>query len=210
LPIILDEVYNVNIRLNKHKPDVRIRKTNKNGIRVGRTVRTVIRDDTIRAILKEFRINNAEVLIREKIDEDQLIDVIEENKVYMPAVTVITKADLVSDEKLKLVRKKTNADIAVSAETGRGIEELKQLIFDRLGFIRIFLKEPGKEADMVEPLIMHKGCTILDVCNKLHKDFAGRFKFVRLWGPSARFGGQKLLSLKHVLKDNDVLEIHLR
>ncbi|MBW2990482.1 GTP-binding protein [Candidatus Woesearchaeota archaeon] len=209
LPVILEEVYNTNIRLNQHKPDVRIRKTVKNGVRVGRTVRTVMTDKTIKGILSEFRIHNAEVLIREKVNEDQLIDIIEDNKIYMPAITVVTKADMVSRQRAREVKKKVKADIVVSAEKGEGIKELKQIIFDRLGFIRIFLKEPGKEADMVEPLIMHKGCTISDVCEKLHKDFISKFKFVRLWGPSARFDGQKLLSLKHVLKDNDVLEIHL-
>jgi len=210
LPVILKEVHNTNIRLNQHKPDVRIRKTTKNGIRVGRTVKTVTTDKTIKGILSEFRIHNAEVLIREKIDEDQLIDIIEDNKIYMPAVTVVTKADMVSKQKAEEIKKKVKADIIVSAEKKQGVKELKQLIFDRLGFIRIFLKEPGKEADMVEPLIMHVGCTIGNVCEKLHKDFISKFKFVRLWGPSARFDGQKLLSLKHVLKDKDVLEIHLR
>ena len=210
LPVILEEVYNTNIRLNQHRPDVRIRKTARDGIRIGRTVRTIMRDETIKGILKEFKINNAEVLIREKINEDQLIDIIEDNKVYMPAISVITKADLVSREKAEEIRKKIKADIVVSAEKNQGIDELKQSIFDRLGFIRIYLKEPGKDADMVEPLIMHLNCTIQDVCNKLHKDFISKFKFVRIWGPSSRFPGQKLLSLKHVLRDTDVLEIHIR
>lgn len=210
LPVILKEVYNTKIRLNQHKPDVRIRKTVKNGIRIGRTVKTVMIDDTIKTILKEFKISNAEVLIREKINEDQLIDIIEDNKVYMPCIVVITKADVVSQEKAEKIKKKTRADIIVSAEKNQGIEELKQLIFDKLGFIRLYLKEPGKEADLEEPLIMHKGCTLRDVCEKLHKDFIDKFKFVRMWGPSARFDGQKLLSLKHTLKDKDILEIHVR
>lgn len=210
LPVILDEVYNTNIRLNQHKPDVRIRKTVKNGIRIGRTVRTAMRDETIKGILKEFKINNAEVLIREKVNEDQLIDIIEDNKIYMPSLTVVTKADLVSEEKAQEVKRKIKADIVVSSEKGKGVGELKQLIFERLGFIRVYLKEPGKEADMIEPLIMHTGCTVGDVCEKLHKDFISKFRFVRVWGPSARFDGQKLLSLKHVVKDKDVLEIHLR
>jgi len=210
LPIIIREVYNTNIRLNQHKPDVRIRRTVKHGIRIGRTVRTVMRDETIKSILKEFKINNAEVLIRERINEDQLIDIIEDNKVYMPAIIVITKADLVSKQEAEEVKKELRADVVVSAEQGEGVGELKQLIFHRLGFIRVFLKEPGREADLEEPLIMHKGCTIRDVCEKLHRDFLDKFKFVRIWGHSSRFPGQKLLSIKHVLKDNDVLEIHLR
>ena len=55
---------------------------------------------------------------------------------------------------------------------------------------------------------MFRGCKIRDICNKLHKDFAKRFKFARVWGPSAKFGGQKLM-LKHVMKDEDILELHI-
>jgi len=55
---------------------------------------------------------------------------------------------------------------------------------------------------------VHRNCTIRDVCDKLHRDFVKKFKFARVWGPSARFGGQKLM-LKHVLKDDDVLELHI-
>jgi len=209
LPVILKEVYNTNIRLNQHKPDVRIKKTSKDGVRIGRTVRTVMTDQTIKGILGEFKMHNAEVLIREKVNEDQLIDIIEDNKIYMPAVTIVTKSDLVSQEKAREVAKKVKADLVISAEKNQGIDEVKDLIFDKLGFIRIFLKQPGQEADMEVPLIMYKNCNIQNVCEKLHKDFVSKFKFVRIWGPSARFDGQKLLSLKHVLKDKDVLEIHL-
>ena len=62
---------------------------------------------------------------------------------------------------------------------------------------------------MEEPLIMTHGCTIRDVCRKLHREFESKFKFARLWGPTAKFPGQKILRLDTVLKDTDVLEIHL-
>ncbi len=71
------------------------------------------------------------------------------------------------------------------------------------------MKEPKKEADMEEPLIIMKGSTIRDVCTKTHKDFEDKFKFARVWGKSAKHPGQRLM-LKHVLKDKDVLELHLR
>ena len=71
------------------------------------------------------------------------------------------------------------------------------------------MKEPAKPADMNVPLIMFKDCTIDNVCSKLHKDFVSKFKFSRVWGKSAKFPGQKL-NLKHRLKDEDILEIHLR
>ncbi|HJX05890.1 MAG TPA: GTP-binding protein [Candidatus Nanoarchaeia archaeon] len=211
LKIILDELHSSNIRLNQHKPDVRIRKTVKNGIRIGKTVRLpFLSDDTIKAILKEFRINNAEVLIREAINDDQLIDVIEANRIYMPAVIALNKADTLSLEQAQRIKEQLRADAFISAEKNINLEELKKLIFARLGLIRVYLKQPGKEADLNEPLIMRRNPAIRAVCEKLHKDFVSRFRFARIWGSSSRFPGQKILSLNHVLQDKDVLELHLR
>ena len=63
---------------------------------------------------------------------------------------------------------------------------------------------------MDEPLIMKKEDSLKNLCLKLHKDFVKKFKFARIWGKSAKYDGQKRTNLKHVLKDNDVVEIHLR
>ncbi|MFW5865919.1 MAG: OBG GTPase family GTP-binding protein [Nanoarchaeota archaeon] len=207
---IVKEVYDTHIRLNQRRPDVKINKTTKDGIRVGSTVKlSYLDEDTIVRVLKEFRINNAEVVLRSDITVDQLIDCIEGNKKYMPAITVINKADLVSPKQLEHIKKKYDADIVISAQQGEGIDKLKELIFKKLDLIRIYLKEPGKRADLEEPLIMFRNSPIKDVCNKLHKDFVKQFRFARVWGPSAKFPGQKIHE-RHVLKDNDVLEIHLR
>lgn len=211
LDVLVNEIRNFNIRVNQRRPDVRIKKTVRNGIRIGKTVRLdELDNETIVTVLKEFKMNNAEVLIREPINVDQLLDIIEDNKVYMPAVVVLNKGDLVSRDKAAEVKYLTKADLIVSGEQRTGIEELKRLIFDRLDFIRVYLKEPGKDPDLKEPLIMRRGCTIRTVCDKLHRDFVSKFKFARLWGKSARFPGQKLLSMEHKMLDKDVLEIHLR
>ncbi|MFH1589177.1 MAG: GTP-binding protein [archaeon] len=208
LPTIEKEVYDSDIRMNQTRPDVQIKKTARDGIKIASTVKLELTKNTLKDILKEFKISNADVVIRSKLNIDQWIDCIEDNKKYLPAITIITKSDLVSKEELKILMKKTKADIAVSATTGMGIEELKELIFQRLNLMSIFMKEPGKEADLEEPLIVFRGFTIRDVCNKLHKDFVRLFRFARVTGPSARFPAQKL-SLNHVLKDGDILEIHL-
>ncbi|MFH1400145.1 MAG: GTP-binding protein [Nanoarchaeota archaeon] len=207
--VLIKEVYDSGIRLNQRRPDVRVKKTAKDGLRIGRTVRTPdLSDATLTAVLRELGINNAEVLIREPIDVDRLIDIVEGNKVYMPSVTVINKADLVTAERLKAVKRKVRSDIEISAHKKDHTEELKDIIFNKLDLIRLYLKEPGKPADMVEPLIVHKDATIGEVCTKLHRDFLDKFRFARVWGLSAKFDGQRVMA-KHVLIDEDVLEIHL-
>lgn len=208
LPVIEKEVYDSHIRMNQTRPDVKIKKTAKDGIKLASTVKLEVTKTTFKDILKEFRINNADVVIRTKINIDQWIDCIEDNKKYLPAITIITKSDVVTKEELKVLMKKTKADLAVSATKNIGMEDLKELIFQKLNMMGIFLKEPGKEADLKEPLIVFKDFTIRDVCKKLHKDFVRLFKFARVTGPSAKFAAQKLM-LNHKLKDGDILEIHL-
>jgi len=210
LSVIRKEVYETRIRLDQERPDVRIRKRSKDGIRIGRTVATPLLDDeTIKVILKEFRINNADVTIRSAIDADQFIDCIEANRKYMRSLVVLNKIDLLDEQSLKRARLAVRPDLAISAKKALNFNELKELIFSRLDLIRVFLKEPGKEADLKVPLIMFRHCTIRDVCRKLHRDFEKKFKFARVWGRSARFPGQRLM-LGHHLRDTDVLEIHLR
>ncbi len=208
LKIIEKELYNSGIRINQEKPDVRIKKTSKGGVTVASTVPLKIEKKTIAAILKELKIINADVLIRSPINEDQIIDIVEGNKKYIPGITVINKIDTVVN--LEKIKTKYKDAIFISAEKEQNLEELKQKIFDKLNFIRIYLKQPGKEADMKEPLIMREGDSLKELCLKLHKDFVTKFKFARVWGKSVRYDGQKRTKITHVLHDNDIVEIHLK
>ena len=133
----------------------------------------------------------------------------EGNKKYVPAITCVTKADLATASKVSKVKKELNADLVISAEEGLNIAQLREMIFQKLDFIRIYMKEPRKEADMKEPMIIFHGATIRDVCLKTHKDFVKKFKFARVWGRSAKHPAQKVM-LKHTLQDEDILELHLR
>ncbi|MFA5141538.1 MAG: GTP-binding protein [Candidatus Woesearchaeota archaeon] len=210
LDVLKKEIYDANIRINQKKPDVKIVKTTKGGIDLGTTVKMNHLDrETIVDMLKEFKIINAAIVIREDIDADQLIDIVEPNRVYAPAAVVVNKMDIVSESELKRIESEIHPDLFISGESRINIDKLKDLIYDKLTFMRVYTKEVRKEADMTEPLIMRKGATIGDVCRKLHKDFVNKFKFARVWG-SSKFPGQDIRKLEYILKDNDILEIHLK
>ncbi|MFC1801657.1 OBG GTPase family GTP-binding protein [Nanoarchaeota archaeon] len=207
---ILKEVYETNVRLNQEKPYVKISKKPKGGISVGSTVKLSWLDkQTIQDILREFKITNADVLIRTDITPDQLIDVIEGNKKYMPALIVLNKIDLLSPEEKEKLQKELKPDIMISANQKINLEDLKQKVYDKLGLTKIFLKEVNKKPDLEEPLILEKNPTIQDVCIKIHKDFLKKFRFAKIWGNSAKFPGQ-MQGLTHVLKDGDIVELHLK
>jgi uncharacterized protein len=205
------EVLESNIRVNVEKPDIKITKTSKDGIRIGRTVLTPeLDDDTIKGILNQFKIVNANVLIRDDVNADQFIDIVEGNKLYTPAIVVVNKSDLLTEDQLDRLKGYLNPDLCISAERKEHLEELKELIYRKLNLIRLYLKEINKKPDMNEPMIMRYGSTMEDVCLRLHHDFVDKFKFVRVWGKSVRFNGQKILRLDHKLEDGDVIEIHLK
>jgi len=207
---LLKEIYETNIRINQKKPDVVVTKKDRGGLSVSSLVRlTTLDQKTIKDIAKLFKLNNGDILFREDINVDQFIDVLEGNRIYTKALNIITKSDLVNNNKLKEISKKIKPDVVVSAEQNIGIEELKDAIYEKLDLIRVFLKEVGKKPDMEEPLIMFKGCKIRDVCEKLHKDFISNFKFARVWGKSAKFDGQLFKKMDKVLEDKDVLELHI-
>ena len=64
----------------------------------------------------------------------------------------------------------------------------------------------GGETDFKEPLIVRKGNTVADVCNKLHRNMKKDFRFGLVWGKSVKFGGQRV-GLNHILIDEDVLTV---
>lgn len=207
--VIQKEMYDAGFRLNQQRPDVKIIKTSKGGVNISTTVKKLsLQEETTKAILNEFRLINTDILIRESINEDQLIDCIKDNRLYIPSLVVINKVDSVDDKILKKAKEKFKDALFISAKKKSNLEKFKDEIFKRLGLIRIYMKKPGREADVKEPLIIKKDSTIEDLCLKVHKEFLNRFKFARIWGKSSKFPGQKF-NLKHKLEDEDVLELHL-
>jgi len=83
---------------------------------------------------------------------------------------------------------------------------LKDFIYDNLGFMRVYLKPQGEDADMEEPLIVKDDSTVRQICNKLHRDFVRKFRFGKVKGPSAKFDWQRV-GLDHLLKDGDILTV---
>ena len=208
--VLLKEMRDAHLRLNQQAPEVKLIKASSGGIRVANTVKlTKIDEEMIKSVCKEFKILNADIIIRTDIDVDEFIDVLEGNKKYIPAITVVNKIDLATEKQVEKVVYDVKADLAISAKDKIYTEQLKELIFEKLDLIRIYLKEPSKEADMKVPLIIRRNSKVVDICNKLHKDFSSKFKFCRVWGKSSKFPGQRFM-LEHRLADKDVLEIHLR
>ncbi|MDY6964831.1 MAG: TGS domain-containing protein [Halobacteriota archaeon] len=194
------------IRMNETPPNISISKRDRGGITINKTLDLDLDDSTILSILNEYKIHNADVLIRENITEDRLIDALTGNRIYLPAISIINKADLKDDiEEVDI----PDDAILVSALEDTGLGTLKVAMFDKLEFIRIYMKPQGEDPDFKEPMIMKEEATVGDICDKIHRDFRDKFRHAYVWGKSAKHQGQKV-GLGHRLKDEDVITIVVR
>ena len=130
---------------------------------------------------------------------------------YKRAMLVVNKNDFEGfDEILEVVKDRYGDSfpiISISAKHGTNLEELKRWIFDMLNILRVHSKPPGKEAELDKPFILKRGSTLLDFAQMVHKDFAAKLKFARIWG-SEKFDGQRV-NKDYVLVDGDVIELHI-
>lgn len=96
---------------------------------------------------------------------------------------------------------------AISTATGRNLEQLKQMIFERLDVIRVYSKPPGKTPDYRTPFVLPRGSTVAEFARKVHQDFYQNLKAARVWG-SAVYDGQ-MVQRDHILQDGDVVELRI-
>lgn len=210
--VLIKELYDAGIRINVPKPDITIKKsTMGGGIRLSAVGALDLDIEDVRSILSESKVMNAEVLIRGNASQEDFIDAVQGNRVYVPAFIAVNKVDLIGKEAyLDIehdIKKRFGIEpIMISAHSGYHMEELKDSIYDCLGFMRVYLKPQSGEADMEEPLIIRNGSTVETVCTKLHRDFVRRFRYARVWGNSVKHGGQRV-GITHQLLDSDLLTI---
>jgi len=209
--VLIKELHDAGIRINVPKPDITIKKSSHGGVRLHAVGTLNLDIDEVRSILSESKMMNADVLVRGGATQDDLIDAIQGNRVYVPAFIAVNKVDLVDKERYleiehDIAGRFGTPPLMISASGGYHLEEVKDAIYDCLGFIRVYLKPHGGDADLEEPLIVRTGSTVQEVCVKLHRDFVYRFRYARVWGKSVKHPGQRV-GLPHKLIDGDLLTI---
>lgn len=202
---IENELHEVGMRLDEQPPNMKVEKKDRGGINISCTVDLEIDESTIKQVMQSRGYTNAEVIIREEVDLDRFIDGLMRNRKYVPSVKIVNKADQLSDEE----RKELEDDyLLVSAETGEGLDKLKEEIFQELQLVRVYMKEKGENPDKDDPLILTEGATVEDALDTLPSGIKDRFKDARVTGESSDFPKQKV-GTDHVFKDEDILQLNL-
>jgi len=97
--------------------------------------------------------------------------------------------------------------LAVSAASGRGLEALRRAVFGLLRVVRVYSKIPGKKAEKDAPFTLRVGSTVMDMARAVHKDFAEKLQYARVWNAAGLDGLR--VNRDYVLADEDVVELHI-
>lgn len=208
ISVLRKELYEIGVRLNTQPPNVTINRSSHGGLGITTTCKlTHLAESTVRGILNTYKINHGNVIIREDITDDQLIDVVAGNRRYIPSISILNKIDLVSPKYVAEAKKRMGEDlIPISADQNLNLDELEEVIYDRLRVIKVYLKPRNGSPDFKEPLIVTAGSTISDVCKKIHRKFEGEAKYALVSGTSVRFSPQRV-GMDHVVQDRDIVTI---
>lgn len=212
MEIILKEFERAGIKVNKRRPKVDIKRMPMGGIIING--QHLIKGDVseVMKMLREEGIHSAEITVKEPVTLEDFSDALDESLVWRKAIIIANKGDAPGSkenyEKLVKVYNDRFKVVPVSAKKKANIEVLKEELYQLADIIRVFTKSPGEDP-AYPPIALKKGSTVLDVAERIHKDFAKNFKYARVWGKSAKFPGQRV-GAEHVLEDGDIVEVHAK
>ncbi len=171
----------------------------------------------VEELLNSYGIRNALVRVEGKAKlEDIEESILFADSIYKPAIIVLNKADLSGAfKKAKILAEKLQKHgfpvVAISCiEKTLSSRDLAAFIggtlLEKLGLIRIYTKAPYSKTPSKRPLVVKKGCTVIEVAEKIHSRLAKNFKYAKVWSNRNK-GGPVKVGPNYELADGDVVEI---
>jgi small GTP-binding protein len=163
-----------------------------------------------RALLGVLRAADAIVFcIRAGSDPAELRTVMDEVAlagIEKPSVVAVTRADEATVDPVPglLAAFPGQEVIRISVLDEASLDAFRSAVWHLTGLIRVWLRRAG-ETD-AEPLALEPGATVADVADAVHHDLGRACIGARVWGPSARFEGQRV-GREHAIRDGDQVEI---
>jgi small GTP-binding protein len=157
------------------------------------------------------------------LSDDDILERLEETRVFLGDA----HTDL-ADQKVLMVGNKKDASgstdraaivgevygssfplttFSASTASSEEIEQFKRVVYDFLDVVRVYTKVPGKKPDFADPYVVDRGSTVLDVAEKVHRDFVENLKYARIWGEGKVDG--IMVPRDFVISEGDVLELHV-
>jgi small GTP-binding protein len=90
--------------------------------------------------------------------------------------------------------------VPVSVLDDESLGRFRAAVWRLTGLMRVYLRDGG------DPVALHPPVAVEDVAHSIHHELGERCTGARVWGPSARFEGQRV-GRTHELADGDAVEI---
>ncbi|KAI9204079.1 P-loop containing nucleoside triphosphate hydrolase protein [Polychytrium aggregatum] len=200
------ELEAVGIRVNKNKPNIYFKIKKGGGISFNATLKlTQLNEKLVVQILHDYKIHNADVLIREDASVDEFIDVVLGNRKYLTCVYCYNKIDQVSIEEVDRLARQSHT-VVISCESDLNINYLIEQIWKHLSLIRVYTKKRGEFPDFDGGLVVKAQSTVQDVVRSIHKSLLDEFNYALVWGTSTKHSPQRV-GMNHVMDDEDVIQV---
>jgi len=201
------ELEGFGIRLNKEPPQIGFRKKEKGGINLQTLVhQTELDIDLVKCILGEYKVHNADVVLRYDATTEDLIDVVEGNRIYIPCIYLLNKIDQISVEELDVICEMPHC-VPISAHHKWNYDSLLEKMWDYLRLVRIYTKPKGQLPDYESPVVLqNQRCSVENFCDKIHRTLGKELKYALVWGSSVKHQPQHV-GKDHILHDEDVVQI---
>ncbi len=214
LELITESLEESDISIQKPISRVEIVPTKGSGeIRIATTsTQDSVSHEQIRELLHGYGIRSALVRIYGSASIGDVEDAVLENvTLYKPTLLVANKIDL------DFGRENSSKFISyvpdflpttlTSCLTGQGLTVIGGKLFESLGIIRVYTKEPNHPKPSDHPFVVRAGTTVKELANSIHTNLAERYRYSRIWGSTSKFAGERV-GPEHVLGDQDIVEIH--
>ena len=156
------------------------------------------------------------------LSDDDVLDKLEETQTFlaiahsdlqnMKVLMIGNKSDAEGAQERESIVREVYQDrfpmttVSAALASAGGIEQFKRVVYDFLDVVRVYTKAPGKKPDFTDPYVVARGSTVLDVAEKVHRDFVANLKYARIWGEGKVDG--IMVPRDFVISEGDVLELH--
>ena len=152
--------------------------------------------------------HNVDLLFREDISVDELIDVIQGNRKYVRCLYVYNKIDTITIEDVDQLARQPDS-IVISVHLRLNFDYFLEKMWEFMGLIRVYTKRKGAPPDLDDPVVLSSqrdGISVESATTAVSRELITVFNFAYVWGTSAKHSPQRV-GLAHVLEDEDVIQI---